>query len=377
MRIAILTGGFYPEPGGLSTFLHYFLPEAQAAGHEVALVTFGEPQPDDAGRGYPVTRISRSAGFLRRVFRYARAARTITHDADTVLVVGFAVLLVPLLGRLPRRIVMKIVGDWSWEMARRRGLTTLGQVEFQAARHALPLRAVRGYYLWCVRRADRIITPSQHLARVIAGWGVPAGRVRVIYNAVPQNDLHTVDRAALRAKLGLPAAGRLLVSVARLTPIKGVHTAIAALTHLPDDVVLVVVGEGPQLAELERMAPPGRVIFVGGQPHDRVLEYMRAADIYVLSSVIEGLSHTLLEALSVGTPSVASDVGGNPEVIRDGVDGLLVPHSDPRALAAAVQRILDDPQLAVRFAAAAYQRSLAFNWDDEVRQVLDVLTTDG
>lgn len=63
MRFAILTGSFYPEPGGLSTFLHYFLPEAQAAGHDVALVTFGEPLPEDAARGYPVTRISRSAGF--------------------------------------------------------------------------------------------------------------------------------------------------------------------------------------------------------------------------------------------------------------------------------------------------------------------------
>lgn len=377
MRFAILTGGFYPEPGGLSTFLHYFLPEAQAAGHDVALVTFGEPQPGDAARGYPVTRISRSAGFVRRVFRYARSARAIARDADTVFVVGFAVLLTPLLGRLPRRTVMKIVGDWSWEMARRRGLTTLDQVEFQTARHALPLRIMRAYYLWCVRRADRIITPSQHLARVIAGWGVPQERVRVIYNAVPESDLHTADRAGLRAKLGLPTDSRLLVSVARLTPIKGVHTAIEALAHLPADVVLVVVGEGPQLAELERMAPAGRVTFVGAQPHDRVLEYMRAGDVYVLSSVIEGLSHTLLEALSVGTPSVASNVGGNPEVVRDEVDGLLVPHSDPRALAAAIQRILDDPQLAERFAAAAYQRSLAFNWGDEVRQALDVLTTDG
>ncbi|RIK19824.1 MAG: hypothetical protein DCC53_12545, partial [Chloroflexi bacterium] len=129
MRFAILTGSFYPEPGGLSTFLHYFLPEAQAAGHDVALVTFGEPLPEDA-------RISRSAGFLRRIVRYVRSARRIARRADTVFVMGFAVLLIPLLGRTPRRIVMKIVGDWSWEMARRRGLTTLGQVEFQTARHA-------------------------------------------------------------------------------------------------------------------------------------------------------------------------------------------------------------------------------------------------
>lgn len=377
MRFAILTGSFYPEPGGLSTFLHYFLPEAQAAGHDVALVTFGEPLPEDAARDYPVTRISRSAGFLRRIVRYVRSARRIARRADTVFVMGFAVLLIPLLGRTPRRIVMKIVGDWSWEMARRRGLTTLGQVEFQTARHALPLRILRAYYLWCVRRTDRIITPSQHLARVITGWGVPAERVQVIYNAVPESDLHTVDRAALRAKLGLPASGRLLVSVARLTPIKGVHTAIEALAYLPADVALVVVGEGPQQAELERSAPQGRVLFVGAQTHDRVLEYMRAANVYVLSSVIEGLSHTLLEALSVGTPSVASAVGGNPEVIRDGVDGLLVPHSDPKALAAAVQRILDDAPLAERLAAAAYQRSRAFNWDDEVRQALAVLTTAG
>nr|MCU0475386.1 glycosyltransferase [Anaerolineae bacterium] len=127
----------------------------------------------------------------------------------------------------------------------------------------------------------------------------------------------TTDRRALRAQLGLPTEGRLIVSVARLTPVKGVHVLMKALPAVPD-VHAVIVGDGPQRAELEALAPAGQVTFAGQQPHERVLMYLRAADAYVLSSYTEGLSHTLLEAVAVGTPCVATTVGGNPEVITDG-----------------------------------------------------------
>ena len=101
--------------------------------------------------------------------------------------------------------------------------------------------------------------------------------------------------------------------------------------------------------------------------------YLCAADVYVLSSVTEGLSHTLLESIAVGAPAVASAVGGNPEVITDGVEGLLVPPGDPTALAAAVRRILDDPALARQMEAAGLARSQSFRWETEVAETLAAL----
>lgn len=372
MRFGFLSGLFYPEPGGPSTFLHHFLPEVRRAGHDAHVVAFGETRPEDAALDYRVTRISRRQGRIRRNWVYLQTARKLAADSDALFVVGYALLFLPFLRRPARRLVAKVVGDWSWEMADRRGLTTLDKNAFQTGpKHPL-VQVLRAYYLWAVRHADLVITPSADMRRIVIGWGVAPERVRVVYNAIPAPQLMTTDRVELRRMLGLPTDQPLIVSVARLTPVKGVHVMLQALADVPG-AHFVVVGDGPQQAELEAAAPAGRVTFVGAQPHERVLMYLRAADVYVLSSFTEGLSHTLLESIAVGAPAVASAVGGNPEVITDGVEGLLVPPGDPTALAAAVRRILDDPALARQMEAAGLARSQSFRWETEVAETLAAL----
>jgi len=376
MRLSFLTGGFYPEPGGPSTFLYHFLPVAIQRGHQVvSLLTFGESRPADAEAGYPLTRISRLTGRVRRTLAYLRAAWRAAGTSESLFVVGFPVLLLPLIRLRTRRIVHKVVGDWSWEMADRRGLTRLDKDAFQTAPKPLSIRLLRAYYLWAVRHADLIITPSVHIQRIVMGWGIAPEKIRVIYNAIPEPELPTEDRRALREMLGLPLDVPLILSVARLTPVKGVQVMIEAIQGVPG-AQFVVVGDGPQQGELTAAAAStGRVTFVGAQPHERVLMYMRAADVYVLSSFTEGLSHTLLEAIAVGTPVVATAVGGNPEVITDGVEGLLIPPGDPAALAAAVRRILSDPALAAQMGLAGLHRSTHFQWDSEVDATLAALTS--
>lgn len=367
MRIGVLTGIFHPDAGGPSTYLYHLLPELQARGHSVELVTFGAPH--EHAYPYPVTRVS--GGRLSRLLGFLRAAWGIAGCSDVLFVHTLAILMLPLVRlRFRRRIVIKVVGDWAWEMADRRKRTTLGVEAFQAARLPLPMRLIKAYHRYAVRRADTVIVPSQHVARLVTGWGVPQAKIRVIYNAIPASDLAAVPREALRRELNIPP-GKLIVSVARLTPVKGVDVMVTALERLPG-WQCIVVGDGPQRAELEAMAAASRVTFTGLLPHDAVLRYLRAADVYVLSSRTEGLSHTLLEALAVGTPSVATRVGGNPEVITDGVDGLLIPSDDPAALADAVTR-LDNPALYGAIADAAVRRSRDFLWDGEVAQTVAVL----
>jgi glycosyltransferase involved in cell wall biosynthesis len=372
MDIACLSGNAYPEAGGISTFLHHFLPEAQRRGHTVRQVAFGEPYSGDADLTYPLTRIPFSIGWVRRHAAYLRAARHAAQTSDVVFALSYGGLFMPFVRGGGRRIVHKAVTDWTWEMADRRGLTTLDKVAFQTAPTPLALKPIRAYYLWAMRQADLIYTPSAHMREVVLHWGVPAERVRVIYNAIPAPTLPTTDRRALRAQLGLPTEGRLIVSVARLTPVKGVHVLMKALPAVPD-VHAVIVGDGPQRAELEALAPAGQVTFAGQQPHERVLMYLRAADAYVLSSYTEGLSHTLLEAVAVGTPCVATTVGGNPEVITDGREGFLIPPDSPDAVSDAVRRILSDPARLTQMEAACLARSADFRWENEVEQVLDAL----
>jgi glycosyltransferase involved in cell wall biosynthesis len=103
-----------------------------------------------------------------------------------------------------------------------------------------------------------------------------------------------------------------------------------------------------------------RAHFLGNVPHARIPLLIRASDLFVLNSEYEGLSHTLLEVQALGTPIVASRVCGNPEVVEDGVNGLLVDPRDARALAAAMRRLLDDPALGERYVAAGIARAERF-----------------
>jgi glycosyltransferase involved in cell wall biosynthesis len=118
-----------------------------------------------------------------------------------------------------------------------------------------------------------------------------------------------------------------------------VQHLIPALRAVPS-ARLLVAGDGEMLPQLRQLAAlhelEGRVDFLGNVSREKMPLYMRAADYLVLYSGYEGLSHTLLEALREGTPVIASDKGGNPEVVQHGVNGLLVPYADQDALAAAL-----------------------------------------
>jgi glycogen synthase len=141
------------------------------------------------------------------------------------------------------------------------------------------------------------------------------------------------------------------VFVGRLTAAKDLPTAFAAVDHVPH-ARLVVVGDGPDRVDLERLAGE-RIEFRGPLSRDEALRVVAGATGALLSSAWENLPHSAVEALSVGVPVVATAVGGVPEVVRDGENGLLVPPGDPDALATAMRRLLDEDGLRARLAAGA------------------------
>jgi glycosyltransferase involved in cell wall biosynthesis len=161
-------------------------------------------------------------------------------------------------------------------------------------------------------------------------------------------------RAGLRRELGLD--GPTLAFAGRLGPQKALGVALEAVAEVPS-MSLVIAGDGPDRGALEARARDlgvdERTRFLGSVSRDVVLRLFRAADATVLSSSWENLPHTVLEALAVGSPVIATAVGGVPEVVRDGENGLLVPPNDADALAAALRRLLEDDELRRRLADAA------------------------
>jgi glycosyltransferase involved in cell wall biosynthesis len=371
MRILIVTGIFHPEPGGPATYLHRLLPELIARGHTVRVLTFGDGPTE--GYPYPLRLIPRRALPLRWA-DYARAAWAEMRRADVMFVNSLGLPLVGG-GTIPR--VLKVVGDLAWERAVNRGwIAPTEDVDaFQRGRYPWRVRLLQAQRAREVRCADRVIVPSRYLRDMVVGWGAPPERVHVITNALPP-DAGTVDlsQSEARATLGL-GAEPLLLTVARLVPWKGIDHLIRALSAVPE-ARLLVAGEGPDESRLRALADgagvTGRVTFLGRVSRERLALYFRAADYAVLYSGYEGLSHVLLEALAAGTPVIVSDKGGNPELVRHGVNGLLVPYPNPDALAAALRDAFSGETRA-HLAAHTGDGLERFAWEALVAQTLAVL----
>jgi glycosyltransferase involved in cell wall biosynthesis len=207
---------------------------------------------------------------------------------------------------------------------------------------------------WTARlMARRLIVVSALLREEIASWfGVPLERVVTIPNGVDVGRFQRgedLDRAALRRDL-LGGDYPVVTNVARWTPQKDQKTLIEAaaiVAQTRSDVRFLLVGHGPLhddlVAQAEALGVADKVVLAGFR--DDVADVLAASDLFVLSSLWEGMPLALLEAMAAGCASVCTDVGGVPQVLQDGVTGQLVPPNDPPALADATLRYINDPEM--------------------------------
>jgi sugar transferase (PEP-CTERM/EpsH1 system associated) len=239
------------------------------------------------------------------------------------------------------------------------------------------------------RRIRRLLAPlvthfvavSRDLARwLVEDVGVPARKVRTIRNGVDVGRFCPGDREGARRALGLPVDAAVIGTVGRLDPVKDHAGLIRALAlgGGGERGVLVIAGDGPCRKDLEALARSlgleGRVRILGDR--DDVPRVLQVLDVFVLSSVGEGMSNAILEAMATGLPVVATRVGGNPELVLDGVTGRLVPPRSPAALADAVGTYLDHPERARAHGAAGRTRTVAeFGLDQMLTAYTDLYRT--
>ena len=205
------------------------------------------------------------------------------------------------------------------------------------------------------RMVDAIVVNSQMVARELADEdAVPHSLIRLAYNGV---DTAVFHRDGPAASLPGSAEEPVIGVVCALRPEKGLHLLLDAFSRVRG-ARLLIVGSGPALGELEARA---RALSLGALCHFQpavqdVAEWLRAIDVFVLPSLSESLSNSLLEAMACGCCPIASDVGGNPELVTDGETGLLFPSGDAGALAGRLRMVLGDSALRRRLAATAEQR---------------------
>ena len=232
-------------------------------------------------------------------------------------------------------------------------------------RVALPLRR-NPVTRWKYGRAARIIAVSEHVREVLRAGGIPDGRIGVVHSGLDLARRTAPACQATLASLGVDPRRPLVVMISALvTPHKDPETfvaAVAAARAAGCDCQALLVGGGPlagETARASRRAGLDGALRLTGFRSD-ALELLAAADVAVLSSRDEGLGTTLLDAMQMGVPIVATAAGGVREVVRDGVDGLLAPVGDGAALGAAIARVLSDRALGEALVASGKERVRAF-----------------
>lgn len=211
-------------------------------------------------------------------------------------------------------------------------------------------------------RTDAMFAVSERLKRdLVAHVGIPDGRLNVIYNGVDASRFVPADRGRIRVACGVDPDDFVVGSVGRLVPVKNFSLLLRAVSSLrTENIVVALVGEGPERTALEALARElgiaRRVRFLGHR--EDVAELLPAMDVFVLPSVSEGMSNTLLEAMAAGVAVVASNVGGNPEIVRDRIDGLLFESGDEAGLCDKLRILLADPPLRARLGVSGRERML-------------------
>jgi glycosyltransferase involved in cell wall biosynthesis len=232
-----------------------------------------------------------------------------------------------------------------------------------------------------LQRRDRVVGVGEALRRaLIVNESIPARRVSVIYNGIDLAPYATPpeDRSAIRREMQAGDEDFVLIQVARLVPIKDHLTALRAVQRaaaaLPR-VRLVVVGEGPEEPAIRLfIAENGladRIRLLG--PRADVARLLSAADVFLLSSLNEGIPLTVIEAMAAGLPVVSTDVGGVAEVVEEGRTGLLAPASDPEGLARHLLRLAADAGLRQRLGRTGRERAFALFSEGEMLEAYDRL----
>ena len=369
MKVLIATGLYPPEIGGPATYALLLEDELPKKGVTVTIVPFGWV------RHYP--KIIRHIVYAYKLWQESKDS-DIIYALDPISV-GIPALFVAKLRR--KKFLIRLGGDYAWEQGRGRfGLTeTLDEYLTGNTRRPLMVKVLAALQSYVTKRATKVIAPSEYLKSVIIRWGVMPANIVVIYSALyPLSVEGTKEELHDQLSFTYPT----IISAGRLVPWKGFEVLIEVVALLKEKypgITLVIAGDGEEhdtlvaKAEAEDVATNLRL--VGRISKDALGASIKGADVFVLNTAYEGLSHQLIEVMDLGTPIVTTTAGGNPELITNDVSGILVPFNDAQALQAAIIRIIEHPETSSRMVQSARARSREFSQAAMIETLHNTLKT--
>lgn len=347
MKLLIAADIFPPDVGGPATYSHKLGTKLVNRGWKVDLVCYSDSWKED-GYAFNVHRVVRSKKLLHH-YMYFKQLYRLAKNTDLIYAMGpvSAGLPAMIVAKLLRKkIAVKVVGDYAWEQARNTQKTDLDIDDFQKQKLSGKVLLLKKIETWVCSSANQVIVPSEYLKKIVSGWGVNPKKISVIYNSI------SFDEPRANVEDQDP---HIIISIGRLVPWKGFKVLIELLPDflkIDERFRLIILGYGPDkkmLLDLARELGVQDHVEIKKVDHRIRDDYLKLSGIFVLNTGYEGLSHTLLEVLAVGVPIVTTDVGGNPEVIQDGKNGLLVEYNNKQQLTEAILKLYKDKELRKEF----------------------------
>ncbi len=324
MRLLIATGLYPPEIGGPATYAKELVDGLPERGVEITLLKYSDVRP--------LPRLLRHYAYYRKVYKALQ-------NADMVLALDPVSVGLPVMWaakRLGKPYIVKIVGDYAWEQGVQRFGVAQSLDDFVKTKQKnLFVRALQGLQVRVAQGATKILVPSEYLKDIVIQWGIPASTIHVIHNAITIPANIPVFRKS-EGKF-------LIVSAGRRVPWKGFE-AIERVAHKHSN---------------------WEVQILSGRPREEILGWIKAADVFVLNSTYEGFPHVLVEAMTLGTPVLVTNIQANTSIV--GNSGWHVPPQDDKALEESLVEVEENSDVAKERARAGKDRMKMY----EVSYMLD------
>lgn len=390
MKIVIASGIYPPDSGGPATYSQLIARQFIERGIEVSLICYSDKKMFEmsdvrsvgdvntskviqqtkrsnkrSDQSFKLVRILRKYNILVRYVLYAFNLLKLSIGADVIYAQG------PLSAGLPamwvskilrKRLVVKIVGDYAWEQYQNAKFKIKSQKlkvdlidEFQNKKYDWKTELRRKIQKFVCKKARTIIVPSEYLKKIVIGWGIDENKIKVIYNTGPSIEEINVGHPMSNIYSNIGTSD-VIISAGRAEPWKG-YDVLREI--FPD-----LLKENPQFElKIEHK-----------MPHKQLMANFKVSEMFVLNTGYEGFSHILLEAMACGLPIITTNVCGNPEIIQDGENGLLVEYNNEKQLKNAIIRLHADKELRKKIIENGYKTLEKFTLEKMINETITILS---
>jgi glycosyltransferase involved in cell wall biosynthesis len=345
-KIFIAAEIFPPAVGGPATYTVKLANELIARDFKVSVLCYGKPDKKVLNPKIKLYSVSNKWPIPLKYFLYFKKLFWFSTGFKTIYAMGPVASGLPakLVSKLKgKKLIVKVVGDYAWEQAINLKQTNLLIDEFQTSILTGKIKKLQNIQKKTCTSTSTVIVPSEYLKKIVSGWGIKEDKIKVIYNSFELNN-HSKNNTEFYSS----KKTNTIISVGRLVPWKGFETLIQAiqeLNHSGYSFDLQIFGSGPLQEKLEKKL--GKKITSLNKKD--LQNKIQSSEMFILNTGYEGLSHVILESLGLGTPVVTTNIGGNPELIQDGINGTLIEYNNKEQIKQAILELHKNPELRQKY----------------------------